>query len=50
MMHTRMVDLARDAACYREEQDDLAPARGIVHWTLLSLCMWAVVFKVLGVW
>jgi hypothetical protein len=31
-------------------EDDLSAARGIVHWTLLSLCMWAVVFKVLGVW
>jgi hypothetical protein len=42
-MHARYIDLARDAACYRDEpQDDaLAPARGIALALIVAVPCWA---------
>jgi hypothetical protein len=41
-MHAKYVDLARDAACYRDEpQDDLSPARGIALALIASVPVWA---------
>jgi hypothetical protein len=41
-MHAKYVDLARDAACYRDEPaDDLAPARGIALALIASVPVWA---------
>jgi hypothetical protein len=42
-MHAKYVDLARDAACYRDEpatQDDLAPSRGIALALIASVPVW----------
>jgi hypothetical protein len=44
-MHAKYVDLARDAACYRDEpatlEDALAPARGIALALIASVPVWA---------
>jgi hypothetical protein len=45
-MHTKYVDLARDAACYRDDDpqpDPLSAARGIVFAVIASLPVWALV-------
>jgi hypothetical protein len=43
-MHARYIDLARDAACYRDEpQDDLAPSRGIALALIASVPVWALI-------
>jgi hypothetical protein len=39
-MHTRMIDLSRTAACYREPADDLRPGRGILFAVFVSLPLW----------
>jgi hypothetical protein len=40
-VHTKYVDLARDAACYRDDpQDDLNAARGIAMALIASVPVW----------
>lgn len=45
-MHSRMIDLSRTAACWRDAQPDAAPddldaSRGILTGMLVSAVMWA---------
>jgi hypothetical protein len=48
-LHTKYVDLARDAICYRDpaQDDALAPARGIVFAVLGSVVFWLLVWAAL---